>query len=195
MASERFEGIVNELARTGAGQEEVITFWLVAGDGTGALVKTRQDWRIRNGDHISVLGERDSDGTLAADSVEVRKTPDSRAQPLQWGRIVASILLSAFISAVVGLAFFQLFLPNMFWHISWSQGIFRAIDEGIIRFILVLFVLTPAVLVAFPLVCSMAITSKMVSYRPGPHALIAAPITLPVFILFLQLLSWLLYKN
>jgi hypothetical protein len=194
MASERFEGIVNELGRTGAGQEAVITFWLVAGDGTRALVETREDRPLRNGDRIEVFGERDSQGTLAATSVLDWKAPDSRAQPLQWGRILLSSVLSALISFGVALAFGYL-LPDMFSHISFDRGLFRAINQGVIRFLLVMFVLFPAVFFVFPSVCAMAVTSKMVSYRRGPQALIAALISLPIYLIFMSLWASFIGEN
>ena len=148
-----FEGIVNELERAGARQEVV----------------------------IMVFGERDSRSTLAATSIEERKAPDSQVQPLQWGCIISSSILSALTSAAVALAFAYL-EPDMFpKSISFSQGVNR--------FFLVLFFLLPAVYLGFPLVCSIAVTCKMVSYRRRTHALIAALISLPIFFIFISLLS------
>jgi hypothetical protein len=178
MASERFEGIVNELERSGAGQEVLMTFWLVADDGTRALVEARRDRPLRNGDRVEVFGERDSQGTLAATSIQnPKKAPDSRVQPLQWGRIVLSSVLSALISAAVAFS-----LPYLF---STPKSVGQAFSD---IFAAVIFI--PILYFGLSLVCSMVLTSIMVSYRRLAHALIAAPISMPIFFIFL----WLLVK-
>ena len=111
---------------------------------------------------------------------ELGKARDSRAQPLQWGRIILGSVLSALISAAVALEFYHL-VPDMFSHIS--------LERGVIRFFLVAGVFVLTVLCGFPLVCAMAVTSQIVSYRRRTHALIAAPISMPVFFIFLTLWS------
>ena len=170
-ATDRFEGTVSELARNGAGQDVVLTFWLVADNGNRALVESRQDRPLHDGDRVEVVGERDSQGTLAAADIRNLKTaPVPGAQPLQWGRVFLCSLLAAVICSALALALGSSILKNATW-------------GSLIAYI----IFVPLAYFALSFVCSIVLTGVLTSYRRGKHALIAALISLPISWAFLLL--------